>query len=381
MLPKLLTTTDPQNYAQYLSEKTTQIANDFVQAGLQVPKPQIFESKPEYYRMRAEFAVYFTDHEHHFNYVMFVPGSVPRQKIELTEFPIAVKPINLAMRLLREYAPSYDYLMHKLFNINFLANQAGQVIIALEYHKHLDPAQWHAQAHSLKAELAEHGLDAQLLARAHKQELLEESKTLLETLELEDRSFKLYQVEGCFTQPNMGICQQMVNYVRQACIPQHTSDLLELYCGSGTFTVCLADRFRKVLATEISRVPTQTALKNLKANAIDNTRLVRLSAVEVTEALEGQRSFRRLQEAKVNLAEYQLDTLLIDPPRSGLQDPQALAFTARFKKVIYVSCNPASLIADLKVLSKTHRLERLAFFDQFPYTPHVESIVILSKLN
>ena len=157
-------------------------------------------------------------------------------------------------------------------------------------------------------------------------------------------------------------------------------DLIELYCGSGTFTVCLADLFRKAFATEVARVPTQTALENLKLNRLSNVKLARLSADEVAEALSGVREFFRLKEAKITLSDYDFATLLIDPPRCGLNDEKALSFTSKFDKVIYISCNPETLCSDLGYLTKTHRISRLAFFDQFPYTPHLEGGVLLERI-
>ena len=155
--------------------------------------------------------------------------------------------------------------------------------------------------------------------------------------------------------------------------------LLQLYCGSGTFTATLAPCYRKVLATEVARVPTQNALRNLEKNNSDNVKLVRLSAVEVTQALNRERTFNRLQQKDVDLNEYDFKTLLIDPPRAGLQDEAALKFTARFDRVIYISCGPESFASDLQFLTKTHRIEKLAFFDQFPYTRHLESGALLVR--
>lgn len=171
----------------------------------------------------------------------------------------------------------------------------------------------------------------------------------------------------------------MVQFARDCCTDCKNVDLIELYCGSGTFTVCLADLFRKVMSTEVSRVPTNTALKNIEKNNIKNTKIARLSAVEVALALNNVREFNRLKEADIDIHEYNFNTLLIDPPRSGLCDKEALDFTARFDRVIYISCNPETLVSDLTYLTKTHEIKRIAFFDQFPYTNHLESGILLEK--
>ena len=96
--------------------------------------------------------------------------------------------------------------------------------------------------------------------------------------------------------------------------------------------------------------------------------------------MSGVREFKRLKEAKIDIQSYNFKTLLIDPPRNGLEFEEARAFTVLFDNVIYVSCGPKSLVEDLKYLTKTHEIIKIGFFDQFPYTEHLESIVFLKKL-
>ena len=163
---------------------------------------------------------------------------------------------------------------------------------------------------------------------------------------------------------------------------EHTStedtDLLELYCGIGNFTLPLASRFRNVLATELSKPATEAARWNTEANQIKNIELARLSAEDMTAAMAGERRYRRLAHLKSDLTDYQFETLLVDPPRAGL-DAQTLDLASQFARVLYISCNPDTLTDNLNTLSATHDIDRLAFFDQFPYTRHLESGVILSR--
>jgi len=72
--------------------------------------------------------------------------------------------------------------------------------------------------------------------------------------------------------------------------------------------------------------------------------------------------------------------VLVDPPRSGL-DPDSTELVSRFQKIIYISCNPETLKENLTQLSKTHKIDRFALFDQFPYTHHVEVGMVLSRLD
>lgn len=388
MLPPLLTTTDPENYPAYLQQKIDKIYSMLKQAVLSTPYGsqsgiehvayEVHPSIPEHYRMRGEFAVYHNE-DNTFDYVMYEKNSKPKKRIIVNQFPGCTKAINHAMALLREIAPSLDELRYKLFEADFLSNQKGDVVVSLIYHKKINETLWQEQAQLFRQQCQERGLNCSVLAHARKQSLSCGDDFVIETIETSRGPIYLKQVEGTFSQPNATACTAMLNFALSCAENCQNQDLLELYCGSGTFTVTLAPCFNKVFATEVSRVPTQTALYNMSLNKINNLKLARLSALEVTEALTGAREFRRLQEQEIDLSSYNFKTLLIDPPRAGLQDEAALKFTAQYDRVIYISCGPEALAADLKYLTKTHRITKLAFFDQFPYTEHLESGVLLER--
>ncbi len=94
--------------------------------------------------------------------------------------------------------------------------------------------------------------------------------------------------------------------------------------------------------------------------------------------MRGEREFRRLAELPQPLGSYDLRTLLVDPPRAGL-DEHTLAMAREFEAIIYISCNPQTLADNLLLLSQTHWIEHLALFDQFPYTEHMECGVFLRR--
>ncbi len=79
-----------------------------------------------------------------------------------------------------------------------------------------------------------------------------------------------------------------------------------------------------------------------------------------------------------DLSSYSLQTILVDPPRAGL-DPSTMELLAEFQNIIYISCNPDTLRANLEQISKSHHVAKFALFDQFPYTPHIECGVLLNK--
>ncbi|NLY14723.1 MAG: tRNA (uridine(54)-C5)-methyltransferase TrmA, partial [Gammaproteobacteria bacterium] len=138
----------------------------------------------------------------------------------------------------------------------------------------------------------------------------------------------------------------------------------------------LSTRVRKVLATEISKSSVNAALANLEDNQINNIELVRLSAEELTQALNGVREFRRL--ANIDLDSYKFGTVFVDPPRAGM-DSDTCELVRRFDRILYISCNPETLAENIRQLSDTHQITKTALFDQFPWTDHMESGVLLER--
>ena len=101
-----------------------------------------------------------------------------------------------------------------------------------------------------------------------------------------------------------------------------------------------------------------------------------MSVEEFVQALDGVREFRRMKDIDIN--DYEINTIFVDPPRSGM-DLASCNFSTRMDNIIYISCNPESLVRDLEILCKTHKIFDMALFDQFPYTNHVEMGVKLKR--
>jgi tRNA (uracil-5-)-methyltransferase len=161
-----------------------------------------------------------------------------------------------------------------------------------------------------------------------------------------------------------------------------SSDLLELYCGNGNFSLALAQNFREVLATELAKPSVEAAQWNIAVNAdrkgCANVKIARLSAEDFTLAMRGEREFKRLKQQDIELSEYDFKTVFVDPPRSGM-DEDSVAMVQEYERILYISCNPITLCENLQTLCETHRITRLAMFDQFPYTHHIEAGVVLER--
>jgi len=359
-----LPTFDPADYDQQLADKVARYKSDFAAVGL--PEPEVFESKRAAYRMRAEFRMWHVGDEVH--YAMFDPAN-RKSPVLVEAFPPVAEPIAAVMTPLRERLNASELLRKRLFQIEFLATLSGELMISLVYHRKLDEM-WEVAARALAADL-----DAVVIGRSRGQKIVLERDWLLEAFELDGRVLKYQQVEGSFTQPNGEVNRHMLCWARRQ-VADVGGDLLELYCGNGNFTIALAPLFGKVLATEMSKTSVYSAQYNLQANGVDNVAMVRMASDEISDALAGGREYRRMKD--VDLAAYDFTTLFVDPPRAGLDDA-TVALAGRFDHILYISCNPETLRANLDVLTRSHQVASAAAFDQFPYTHHLECGVFLVR--
>lgn len=355
---------DPAAYPAQLAAKVAQFKHDF--AAFDVPEPAVFASTPLHYRLRAEFRMWHQGER--VDYAMFDPAE-PKQPIVIEDFPPAAAAIGAVMPRLRERLQANAALKHRLFQVEFLATLSGELLIVLIYHRALDEA-WEAAARVLAAEL-----EVQLIGRSRKQKIVIGRDWLLEQFELDGRQLSYQQVEGSFTQPNGGVNRHMLGWARTQAAGIG-GDLLELYCGNGNFTIALAPLFGRVLATEVSKSSVHAAHYNLAINQVDNVVMVRMASDEISSALAREREFNRMQG--IDLDAYRFSTLFVDPPRSGLDAP-TLALAAGFEHILYISCSPQTLRDNVAALQATHTVAAAAVFDQFPYTHHLETGVLLKR--
>lgn len=361
----------PEHYPQLLDAKAQRLRQRF--SAFNPPELEVFASPPSHYRMRTEFRVWHEGED--LFYIMFEVGEDPkkdRRQVRMDAYPVASQAINQLMPRLVDAIRDQPLLRRKLFQVEFLGSLSGEMLVTLIYHRKLDD-DWEAAARQLQ----EH-LGVMLIGRARKQKIVLERDYVLEQLQVGEQQLTYKQVEGSFTQPNGRVCEQMLAWAREVSQPlpdEPKRDLVELYCGNGNFTLALADNFRQLLGTEISRTSVAAGQYNIRANQISNARIERMSAEDFSAGLIDPESKAAV---KFNLAEYDFSTVLVDPPRAGL-DATTLEQVSQFERIIYISCNPETLAENLTSLCTTHRIERFAFFDQFPYTDHAEAGVYLVK--
>ena len=360
------------SYQEQLQQKEERVSS--LLATFYTEKLEVFDSPDSHYRARSEFRIW-----HEGTRCDYAMGKMPvdgvREKgaINIHECPKVIEPIEKRMwKLLDKINASHDVLKQRLFAVEFLATTTDECLITMLYHRKLDDV-WSAEAKLLESEL-----NCKVMGRSRKQKVLLSDEFVTEKLEIDGKTVTYVQYESGFTQPNPTVNVKMIEWaIKQAKTVGH-GDFLEAYCGLGNFTLPLSHYFDKVLATEISKNSINAALENCKLNEITNITFARLSSEEMTEALNGVREFTRLKE--IDLKSYDFSTVLVDPPRAGL-DEASIGLISKIENIIYISCNPETLVRDVKILTQTHKVMNAALYDQFPHTSHIESSVFLKKKN
>jgi len=334
-------------------------------------KFDIFSSSEKNYRFRIEFRI-FKDENGNLNYAMF---NKDKKLFPIKSCELPFKPItDLMEELIVELNSDFE-LKNKLFAIEFLSTLTQQVLVTLIYHRKIN------ENFDEVARKLENKFGIFIIGRSRKNKRVISKSTLENSFKVSNREFKFIYEENSFSQPNQFMNIKMLEWSLNQIekIPhQNQIDLLELYCGIGNFTIPLATKFKKVFATEISKNSIKLLEKNCELNNIENVEFARLSSEEFVQAFDEVRDFFRLKN--INLKTYNFQVVFVDPPRAGL-DEKTIKLVQRFKYIIYISCNPETLARDLEILTKTHQVKRFAIFDQFPYTKHIETGVILWKFN
>jgi len=171
---------------------------------------------------------------------------------------------------------------------------------------------------------------------------------------------------GDFFQNNPFILPDFVDYVAKQTKGSGARFLVDAYCGSGLFALCLAKHFEKVIGVEVSETSADWARSNARCNNLEHVTFLAASAETIFEQVD-----------------FPSDetSVLIDPPRKGCDIAflnQLFAFAP--KRVVYVSCNPSTQIRDLAEFEKAgYKVIEVQPFDLFPQTKHLECVITLEK--
>lgn len=142
--------------------------------------------------------------------------------------------------------------------------------------------------------------------------------------------------------------------------------VFDSYCGTGTIGIIASKNAKKVIGVELNESAINDAISNAKINGVDN--------IEFYHDDAGKFLVERAEQNE------KIDVLLMDPPRAG-SDRKFLNSVQKImpNRIVYISCNPETLARDLKQLSKSYKVEKIQPVDMFPFTNHVENIVLLTQ--
>ena len=170
-----------------------------------------------------------------------------------------------------------------------------------------------------------------------------------------------------FFQGNLSLTETLVGRVVELCALKETDQVLDACCGSGLFSLFIAPRVRELIGIEINGAAVRCAARNAENHGITNARFQKGDVEAVLNGLAGEGA--------------RVDTVLIDPPRTGCTT-RTLAAIDRLgpERIVYVSCNPATQARDVRhLVDRGFRLETLLPIDMFPQTQHVEVIALLVR--
>jgi len=199
------------------------------------------------------------------------------------------------------------------------------------------------------------------IVQADKTEILFGRDYIVE--KLLDLKFKINPF--AFFQTNTKGAEKLYSLVRDFLGDSKEKVVFDLYCGTGTIGQIVAAKAKKVLGIELIEEAVAAANENAKINGLDNCEFIAGDIAKVIKEVKDKP-----------------DSIILDPPRAGVH-PTALDYVIKFdaKHIVYVSCNPKSLVVDLKeMIDRGYKVNKVILMDMFPHTPHIETIVDIIKI-
>ncbi len=182
--------------------------------------------------------------------------------------------------------------------------------------------------------------------------------------ELNNAKYKFKVGPQTFFQNNIQGFSLLISYILEI-LPniKPTPILYDLFCGSGMVGICLSKSFSQVIGLELNRESIEYAVQNSRLNHVDNTKYINADL---------------LKEFPTSIDQNQ--TIVVDPPRSGLQKAGIkLIQKLNPLNIIYISCNPVTQAQDVEELQKNYLIKSIKAFDLFPQTYHLENVVIFER--
>ena len=170
--------------------------------------------------------------------------------------------------------------------------------------------------------------------------------------------------KNSFFQVNYDISTRMYNKVKDVIVKEKSKNVLDLYCGTGTIGIYISDVVSKITGIEVVSDAIEAANTNKKINNVENIEFI----------------LGKVEDKLDFISNNNIDTVIVDPPRSGLHK-KVIPILEKIspKTIIYVSCDPITMARDIKLLSNNYELVEVTPYDMFPNTYHVETVCVLKK--
>ena len=169
-----------------------------------------------------------------------------------------------------------------------------------------------------------------------------------------------------FYQVNPVQCEALYNTALDFAGLTGKEAVFDAYCGTGTIGIIASKKAKQVLGVELNGDAIKDAVSNAKKNKCDNIFFIEADATELINDLAREKEH--------------FDVVFMDPPRAGAS-VKFLNSLLKLKpeKIVYISCNPETLARDLKTLTKAYKVNKIQGVDMFPFTKHIETVVLLTK--
>ena len=257
--------------------------------------------------------------------------------VEINECKLALPIINNAIKYLKKLDLSH-------INSITLRTNSKDLMIIIEADKDIDINYIKPIAYSI------------YIKRNNVYNLVYGEKYLLEYVD----NYKFLVSPDSFFQINLNVCAKLYKKIKD--YTRYAHNILDLYCGTGTIGI-YAHNNNNLLGIEVNKYAIKDANKNMKLNNITNAKFICGKSEEI-----------------INKIKFSPDIIIVDPPRSGM-NKKAIRYilNSNASKVIYVSCDPMTLVRDLKMLSDNYKIIEITPFDMFPNTYHVENVCLMEK--
>ncbi|WP_392566489.1 23S rRNA (uracil(1939)-C(5))-methyltransferase RlmD [Utexia brackfieldae] len=326
-------------------------------ADLTDTKTEIVAASPYHYRRRARLALRFIKHQ----LLMGFRRETSNDIIDVKVCPVLVPELEALIVPLRDCLNQLS-IKRELGHVELIAVDSGLLVVL----RHLQPL-----PESDKARLIQFGLTHQSTVYLQGHSLVCLHTERMPYYRLDDLTLTFSPLD--FIQVNGLVNQKMVAKALSWLALTNDDQVLDLFCGMGNFSLPIAKTAKQVVGVEGVHTLVEKAKMNTELNNKTQT-------THPLNALFYQENLDDISPNTLWLSQANIDKVLLDPARQGALNVMAKLVEINSSHLVYISCNPATLARDSKILIEAgYKIDKLAVLDMFPQTKHIESMVRFIK--